>query len=381
MSNKNNNNGISSDFGFVYQRLVFVKEIIENCYNLDDSFTYEGVDDIEMEFGLYSIRHHNKLIQCKTGDIDSVVFDKAIMNWLLSDEKYDSYWIVSERDFSFPHSVSDVATRIAERAKAYLAEKKGRRKSGKSIMNQIIKKYFDEKKQSFLDVFQTDIQYVLSHYKKTVLDYDELRMESFDYYRINRCPEVKDNLTICRKRFETVLNRIKDRIDENESNRESTTITYSVFTTIINETTSLFSDSNYNCDYSDFKRGKLNSLSNNEKIMGSREAVFLKKVYGGNMRRVLDSLVQEYYYRDLKEYYASKGSLNKAKSAELVAYDHYSDTKPCSDLFAYFTDVISKHIGNEIIVNDSYNKGCYVYLSSDDCDDDVFIDWNEENVR
>lgn len=49
--------------------------------------------------------------------------------------------------------------------------------------------------------------------------------------------------------------------------------------------------------------------------------------------------------------------------------------------FETFNNTINKSINDEILLNNEYRQGCYIYLSSDNADDEHFIDWCGENEK
>lgn len=381
---ENSLSGITAEFGFVYQRMVFLRELIEHCNDQNDYFHYEGVDDVDSCVtsveGLRTIKNKRRVIQCKTGVVTSTIFDKAIMNWVLLTSKlglYDKYVLYSENELSFPHDKETVIERIRKNVVEYLNS--GKRKTEKAILYRI-SHFYNRENETFSDTFLEIIDHVFLCFDEQVFSYMSLKTDSFSIFCVKKCPDVSDNLTICKKRFESVSSTIRDLIDDNEQQRKTTSISFSEYSRMNNIAVANYNEKNYSLDISEFRKANQKRLMNNERIMQSREALFLNSVYSSE-KHVLEAIIKEYYYRDLRDYYDSQGMISRIQSAELEAYERYIDTEKNDDLYKYFTSVVGRNFRSEIITNDSYNKGCFVFLSSDDCEESVFIDWGGKNAR
>ena len=381
--NKTNTDyGLTSNFGFVYQRRVFIKILIDNCFNLSDSFAYEGVDDISYfakEDKLYSISFKKTAIQCKTGNLDYNSFLKMFENWLLVD-KHDKYILFSEKDITFSFDNKTIKKDIRDNVLAYMESDK--KKSQKSILYRLSKKYGFKNGAFVNNSIDSMIDYIYNRFDEPVVaDYDTIVSESKNSLINNRIYDCKDNKTICDRRFDYFSDRINDLIDNNESKRVKTIINYSVFNFLLQKTIlEINEDKPYLIDYVKFKERNYKRILDDESIINSREGKFLKTVFDSD-KLVLTYLIYEYYYIDMRSNYIENNEKDKVNNSETTAYENYLLTKPENDLRIYFDSVTSKEIQSHIIVNSQYRRGCYIFLSSDFCDAEVFIDWNGKNEK
>ena len=376
----NTNGGISSDFGFVYQRLVFIKTLIDNCFNLSDSFEYEGIDDVSFssqEEKIYSILFKRIVVQCKTGSLNYDIFLKMFENWLLIDNQ-DEYVLFSENDIDFEYDLIKVKEDIKNNVARYMELTK--RKSKKSILWQLANKYGFKGGVFSNNTIDLKIDFVFNNFKNPiVMNYETIIEKSKESFIENRVYDCKDNKTICDRRFEYMLSRINTLINNNESKRIKTIINYSDFNKIIQNAISEINENKpYLKDYVDFKEKNYIRIREDNTIMNSFEGRFLKKVFGDD-RLVITYLVFEYYYRDLRNNYIENNENDRVDYAETTAYENYLETEKNDNLRDYFNRVVNKEIKSPIIVNSQYQKGCYIFLSSESYDGECFIDWGVIN--
>ena len=84
-----NNAGITTQYGFLFQRKAFILFALENA-GTKQTFTFEGRDDIEIsaDESIYSVKSADaSYIQVKSGTISESCFCKVICNWLLFDKE------------------------------------------------------------------------------------------------------------------------------------------------------------------------------------------------------------------------------------------------------------------------------------------------------
>jgi hypothetical protein len=386
MSRENNNfntdSGSASDFGFAYQRLAFVKTLVEKCFNLSDSFEYEVVDDISSLSKideLCSITYKKTVTQCKTGYLSYDSFLKMFENWALIDNQ-DEYILLTEKNLIFEYDVVTIKKDITDNITNYMTS--GKKKSKKSLLWRLANKY------GFKDGFfpnsnlDSKIDYIFSSFKTPiVLDYETMFAFSRELFVKHRVHDCKDNKTICERRFDYLISKINTIINNNESKRVKTVINYTEFYKIIdNSIIEINENKPYLLNYVDFKKSNYKRIFEDKSIMNSLEGTVLNKVFE-NERLVVTYLILEYYYRDLRENYICNNENDKVDYAETTAFENFLETKKKDDLREYFDDVVNKSIESPIIVNSQYQKGCYVFLSSESCDRDVFIDWSDANEK
>ena len=95
-----NESGITSQYGFLFQRKVFLLYVLENM-NTKQRFCFEGKDDVEIveDEKIYELDSSaSNCVQVKSGVVDQNCFSKVVGNWLLlSDVKPELYTLFVER--------------------------------------------------------------------------------------------------------------------------------------------------------------------------------------------------------------------------------------------------------------------------------------------
>ena len=110
-----NENGITSQYGFLFQRKVFVLYVLENM-NVKQRFCFEGKDDVEItaDEKIYELDSSaSNCVQVKSGVVDQNCFSKVIGNWLLIDNiKPELYTLFVENELKIDLSVENVINGI-----------------------------------------------------------------------------------------------------------------------------------------------------------------------------------------------------------------------------------------------------------------------------
>ena len=95
--------GIRSQYGFLYQKYVFIKTVLEKA-SPDRFFVFEGKDDIDVSEieRIISVKVSNEtFIQVKSGTVYKECWAKVLGNWLLIDDNKAEYKVVLEKPLTF----------------------------------------------------------------------------------------------------------------------------------------------------------------------------------------------------------------------------------------------------------------------------------------
>ena len=95
--------GIRSQYGFLYQKCVFIKTVLEKA-SPDRFFVFEGNDVIDVPEieRIMSIKVSNEtFIQAKSGTVSKECWAKVPGNWLLVDDNKAEYKVVLENPLAF----------------------------------------------------------------------------------------------------------------------------------------------------------------------------------------------------------------------------------------------------------------------------------------
>ena len=106
-----NESGITSQYGFLFQRKVFVLYVLENM-NVKQRFSFEGKDDVEISVDekIYELdSSESNCVQVKSGKVDKNCFSKVIGNWLLLDcVKSQKYTLFVENELEIDMSMDSI---------------------------------------------------------------------------------------------------------------------------------------------------------------------------------------------------------------------------------------------------------------------------------
>ena len=130
-----------------------------------------------------------------------------------------------------------------------------------------------------------------------------------------------------------------------------------------------------------FQKKHIDKIETIKKVL-KRETDFFEKI-GFNDEYIIDLLINEMYYKLVKDHYVFIKQSDLTSLAESIAKENYLRTKIKiqNDIQDLFLTTISQQIKAEIILNSKMQTGCYIFLSGDDAGDECFIDWSGFNAR
>lgn len=370
-----NDGGIISQFGFEYQKSVFIYCVL-NEINVGKVFGFEYLDDVSFsskELCCTSM-NDNILVQCKTGNITLDTLIHVFANWLTGAEQ-KKYYLYSENNITCEYSYKTVIKEIYDGIKNYRITK---RSNKNSIYYKLKIKYNHFSSIDNIKKFVKDFRYIFVNKEFVIIDNEKLLAESYaKYTERNSC-----DLTIeyaKKSRFYSFSDSIILKIREAMLNKSKFVFNYNDYSKLVNYTIKTISDDKYEPIFFEFKNSQKGLYQH---LIDSREGVLLQKIYS-NEHLIAEYLINELYYKDLRDYYINVDKGNLINNIEDIAYINYlEETENNEELTKVFKNVINKNIDDKILVNKQYNKGCYIYLSSDDAiDGEFFIDWCGENVR
>lgn len=366
--------GITAQYGFLYQRYVFIKMVLENV-GVDKFFTYEGIDDVDVleEHGIYSINFsNNTYVQVKSGNVSRSCWAKVIGNWLLIGESNSTYKIVLENKLLFKINEEQIIDGVCE----YFIH--GATKAASSIANRVYKKFINDKDIS-REVLKNKIAELSRQISCEVISLELLKQGIEENFKSTYCQDIKVYEMAKKCRCERFIDYINSAIDEEISKKNSFTLRFVTFMDIINKVSSEISDGKYTIDIGEMKKRKKKEIESLMSSEAPREVRQLRLV-NPDERFIINELLKELLYRDFRNVYEiSDGTL--ISNIEETAFFNYEDTKYSlvehSSPKQLFEETVEKYIPLSI-VNDSplYRHGCYVFLTSEESKK---ITWGEEH--
>lgn len=363
--------GITSQYGFLYQRYVFISTII-NHIGVDKFFTYEGIDDIDVseKDAIYSINSSNNIcIQVKSGNVSKDCWAKVIGNWLLINDNISSYKLVLEKELQFDIKSEDVVDRVCD----YFVN--GVSKTPSSIANKVYKKFMKNQHISKQNLKKKIIELTDQVYCY-VQSLEQLKKSIEENFKSTYCQDIKVYEMAKTCRCERFIEYINVAIDESISKKKSYILRYVDFIKIIGRVSSEIGDRKYSIDIGEMKKKK---RSEAEKIMDSnvlREVRQLRQVNSKN-GFIISELIKEMLYRDFRDVFVIPDS-TLISNIEETAFSNYEDViyslPPGSSPKQIFDETVEKDIPLSIVDNSPlYRHGCYIFLTSDEADEEKKI--------
>ena len=244
--------GISAQYGFLYQRKVFLLKLLENMGS-GKVLVFEGVDDIdiEQEDSIFGITEAKRFIQVKSGTVGKKSFAKIIGNWLINEDFYKEYsykyTIIAEHDFSFDIYNIDFQNEIRD---IYVSQKDAK---SSSICKKVYDKYIDI---IYKDDFLNMLFDIISSVDIDVLTMQELEKQIPDIYNNIYCTDIVNFEIAKQKRYEHFEQYIFHDIDEDIKAKRKCVIDYIKFYNHTVKCRDEVSDSEYKVNYKVFKKTK-----------------------------------------------------------------------------------------------------------------------------
>lgn len=371
--------GITSQYGFLYQKYVFMNTAI--CHaSMDLFFSYEGIDDIDViqsdenDGNLFMISSSkNNYIQVKSGTVSKECWAKVLGNWILVDDSEDSlFTLICENDLDFDNENDEIIEYV------YKYFENGNSKSIKSIAKRVNEKLFtkyDEKKiKSIIKELSTGCEM-----KTVTMDYitENLKQKVYDTY----CTDIKIYDRAKQFRFERLLEYLLAAIDDSIKQKKKYTLTFQTLMEIVRRVQTEISDEKYVINTSEVKKRKrkdAESLVREGKIREIRQLKLVKDEIGF----ITNELVNELLYKEFREVYVEGGV--EISNIEDIAYTNFQevlfefdDSYTAKELYV---NTINKEIHSSIMENSPiYRHGCYIYLTGQEIESEKQISWGDEN--
>ena len=374
-----NESGITSQYGFLFQRKVFVLYVLENM-NVKQRFSFEGKDDVEIseDEKIYELdSSESNCVQVKSGKVDKNCFSKVIGNWLLLDcVKSQKYTLFVENELEIDMSMDSIICEMLSFVEKGKSEKKT------SIANKIYEQYKDDVNDNESNKLKDDIRNIVNRITidKCSMDELDLRLETVFFEKY--CTDILEYDIAKKKRLEKFMQDINKQIDESIKRKKTYSLVFAELIKLIVTVSEEISDKSYTVDV---KLLKPVFAEKAKMIVNERKRREVNQLFLVNSKEefVLRGIVNEIFYKDFREVFAEQKSLD-ISNLEEFARENYDIAKDelgveCTPKKLYDRTTVTP-IDSDILPKGSmYRNGCYIYLTSDEIDEDLQIGWGEES--
>jgi REP element-mobilizing transposase RayT len=371
-------NGIVSQYGFLFQRYVFIKTVINNAA-MGVFFTYEGADDIEVsknknaDLLAMASASNSKYVQVKSGEVSKECWAKVVGNWILLDDYQEACCtLFCENELEFDICDEETISTV------YKYFEKGASKSIKSIAKRTYEKIFIDRDEEEIKKIIRDISQRCS---VTISSFETIKDEVLHIFTDTYCTDIKIYEKAKQKRFNRFTDYVMAEIDDAIEKKNRCTITFKKLMDFVNRVSSEISDDRYNVNTAEIKKrkqGELESLMKDADIREIKQLLLVRNEMGF----VAKELVNELLYKDFREIYVENGI--EISNMEDIAHENYKDVLLELDNSATPKDVYlkttEKPIESSVLGNSPiYRKGCYIFLTGDNIDFDKQISWGKSD--
>ena len=369
------NSGIITQYGFEYQKLVFIYYAIQ--INNTDSIIYEGQDDVEIEEekALWKFQTLKSLCQVKSGDVTLPVFKKIILNWLLKMDQAERFICISE---------NKVPVYDEEFVDTFTKEIIDSSKRKDALISRVKVKYSTQKNS---DDLRSDIKKLLSEAEFLSRDVDTLLEESIKKFAELYCADT-DSKVVFRERYLTLCDNIHKRITQSVLKKEKYALSYRELFGEISTVREAITDSKYDIPFTEFKKRADAAMT---RILDSQSDAVrqLKLVFPKNEEAVIHGLTEQMFYEDLRQHFVSINKQQEIYALENLAKYNYDRTLQdfvgygiVRDPYKTYAKTIDKPLSSPLPPESSsnflfYRHGCYIHLTDTDIDEDLKIKWGE----
>ena len=373
-----NNSGVVAQYGFLFQRKAFIYYVLSNAA-VKQSYTFEGKDDIDIltEEGIFGVRTLGPdFVQVKSGIVDEACFCKIVCNWLLIEEISPNFILFTENNLPFPIDDS-----IRDKILDYISKGKEQKK------NSIARKTYEKFKEIMPDnrtSLSDRICNTLQSFKHIVRGMDDLDRCLEEAFFSNYCQDIKEYELAKVKRLERFIFYINREIDNSIKAKTPYVLLYPNFIKIIMQVSDEISDKKYVTNIPELKKKVKDEAA---RIVQEKAVREVKQLYFVDQsdQFVIDGIVHELLYKDFREIYVIQKELELA-NIEQDAHENYKNA-----LFSLseedvripkkvYQETVKTPIEGSLLPDGSvYRKGCYIYLTGDNIDQENQISWRDCN--
>lgn len=372
------NPGITAQYGFEYQKLAFIYYALKLAP--ENNIIYEGQDDVEISKADQTVQFYqsNSFIQVKSGTITKSILKKIFMNWLLGTGQPNQFICIMENELTIDYKEQAFIDSIIED----IENAKDRTKT--SVVWKLNNKY----REATEGLLKSDLNMLIQKAQfisySTELLIDECLKQFASEYGSDTTFESVNN-----ERFREFYSAINNRISDATLKKESLILPFKELQKIIFDVKEKISDKCYDVSFDKFKARAKEKV---EKIlaMDTESVKQLKLVFPHNSEAIINGLVEQVFYEDLRLHYSSIEKEEEIYDMEFNAHSNYEDILQEFDAtgerrtpYATYRATTKQPINSPLLPHQNssgfkfYNRGCYIHLTDSGIDDALKIKWGE----
>ena len=370
------NQGIISQFGFEYQKLVFLHFAIQMAPG--NTLTYEGEDDVDsVDNSIYGVRDKSFYIQVKSGNISLEIFYKILCNWLLNYKSEMQYVCFTEFPIRFDYS----STTFIDN---FVAKLKTKGEKSTSLYVQVRHQYNvinDEKE------IRSTIGELIERIKIECKSISDLQNEDLRYFIQNYCEDTNVSF-LQEERLSRLQEKLINSISESLQKKKSFSLSHGQLFSIISSIKEATNNDHYEEDFSRFKEKKqkqIDVLLDMEKDSVKQ----LKLAFPDNKNAVLSGLTEQEFYEDLREVFVRLNREDDINALEFLAHSNYEDAlqeisakQKNNTPYEVYKTTTDQPLQSRLLSQQSssfkfYNRGCYIHLTDSDVPTNLKIWWGK----
>ena len=374
------NSGLISQYGFLFQRGVFVLYILQHL-STEQSFSFEGKDDIEVAVDNRITAIHtvsNQLIQVKSGVVDNGCFNRIIGNWLLTDDiEVGTFILVIENDLGFELKQDDS---IVESFQRFVLSGKDKKRT--AIAKRVYEKFRDDIENKNFEQLNKSLKSFISRIQIEKYSIDELDQKLEDTFFANYCQDIVEYDLAKKKRLQKFIDYLNRQIDDSIKQKKTCSIIFPEIMRLLSLVSSEISDNSYKIDVNSLKPSFMQKA---EEIVENGKSREVRQLFLVNRRTdfIIKGIVDELFYKDFRDVYSDIRTLD-ISNLESFAHDNYEEAGYEVDVEStpkeLYEKTMSKDLRCDILPQGPmYKKGCYIFLTGEEIDDDKQITWGQEN--
>lgn len=312
-----NNSGITSQYGFLFQRKVFILYILENV-SAKQRFCFEGKDDIEISndekiFSLYDTP--SNCVQVKSGVVDNACFNKIIGNWLLQDS--DTYTLFIENELGFIWSITELINSVID----FVKKGKGQKKT--AIAKRVYDQYANDIEKNEAKQLKENVSKILNMINIDKSSNVEMDKRIEDIFFEHHCQDIIEYELAKKKRLEKFIQYINLEIDDSIKEKRTYSLIFSELMKILTAVCDEISDHKYVANVG-YLKNSFKGIAN--KIVDERKQREVKQLFLVNDTAtfVVEGIVNELFYKDFREIYVDKKQI-EVENLEEFAKENYNE--------------------------------------------------------